>query len=57
MEARIALTRLLDRFEGLELVTTGPLEYRDSTLIHRAGNTARTVPTLMDRRRTCRFGA
>ena len=34
MEARIALTRLLDRFEGLELVTTGPLEYRDSTLIH-----------------------
>jgi len=34
MEARIALTRLLDRFNRLELVTTEPIEYRDSTIIH-----------------------
>jgi len=34
MEARIALTRLLDRFKTLKLVTTEPIEYRDSTIIH-----------------------
>jgi cytochrome P450 len=34
MEGRIALTRLLDRFKGLELATTEPITYRDSTLMH-----------------------
>jgi cytochrome P450 len=34
MEGRIALTRLLDRFQRLELATTEPIEYRDSTIIH-----------------------
>lgn len=34
MEGRIALTRLLDRFQRLELATTGPVEYRDSSIIH-----------------------
>jgi cytochrome P450 len=34
IEGRIAIARLLDRFETLELATTGPIEYRDSTIIH-----------------------
>jgi cytochrome P450 len=34
MEGRIAITRLLDRFESIELATTEPIQYRDSTIIH-----------------------
>jgi cytochrome P450 len=34
IEGRIAIARLLDHFEGLELATTGTIEYRDSTIIH-----------------------
>lgn len=34
IEGRIAIARLLDHFECLELATTGPIEYRDSTVIH-----------------------
>jgi cytochrome P450 len=34
IEGRIAIARLLDQFEDLELATTGPIEYRDSTIIH-----------------------
>lgn len=33
-KGRIALTRLLDRFKGLELATTESIEYRDSTVMH-----------------------
>ena len=32
-EGRIAIVRLLDHFEDLQLATTGP-EYRDSTIVH-----------------------
>ncbi len=34
MEGRVALTRLLERFDRIELAMTGPIEYRDSTLMH-----------------------
>jgi cytochrome P450 len=34
MEGRIALTKLLDRFQHLERATSEPIEYRDSTIIH-----------------------
>jgi cytochrome P450 len=34
IEGRIAIARLLDHFEDLELATTGPIEHRDSTIIH-----------------------
>jgi cytochrome P450 len=34
IEGRIAIARLMDHFENLELATTGPIEYRDSTFIH-----------------------
>ena len=33
MEGRVALTRLLERFDRIDLMT-GPIEYRDSTLMH-----------------------
>jgi cytochrome P450 len=33
-EGRIAIVRLLDHFEDLQLATTEPIEYRDSTIIH-----------------------
>jgi cytochrome P450 len=34
LEGRIALERLLARFERLELATTSPIEYRNSTQMH-----------------------
>jgi cytochrome P450 len=34
MEGRVALARLLERFDRIELAMTGPIEYRDSTLMH-----------------------
>jgi cytochrome P450 len=34
LEGRIALVKLLERFDRLELATTGDIEYRDSTLMH-----------------------
>ena len=34
LEGQIALGKLLERFDRLELATTGATEYRDSTLMH-----------------------
>ncbi|WP_263998307.1 cytochrome P450 [Mycobacterium yunnanensis] len=34
LEGSIALSKLLERFDRLELATTGPTEYRNSTIMH-----------------------